>query len=94
MRLWIVRWVPLVVLAACTDMPNEPSRVGRTPEPAAARGGVQGGNAKSSLDLIEDDVAAGSLDKQNADIYREAALSDPVRMVTGVARDLGRGCRV
>ena len=91
MRLWIVRWVPLVVLAACTDLPNEPSRWN-----AGTRCGAcgQGGNAKSSLDLIEDDVAAGSLDKQNADIYREAALSDPVRMVTGVARDLGRGCRV
>src|SRR4029453_13046625 len=79
MRSWIIRLVPLVVLAACTDRPNEPSRASGGLEPAAARGGMQGGNAKSSLELIEDDVAAGALDKQKANVYREEALSDPTK---------------
>jgi len=79
MRSWIGRLMPLLVLAACTDMPNEPRAAG-VPEPAAARGGTQGGNVKTALDLIENDVAAGALDKQNANIYREEALSDPTKL--------------
>ena len=80
MRHWFIRVVPLAVLVACTDMPNEPRSAAAPTRPAAARGGIQGGNDKSSLDLIEDDVAAGALDKQNANIYREAALSDPSKL--------------
>ena len=74
--LWMV-----VALAACTDMPNEPRPAASLP-PAlnAAKGGVQGGNGKTSLDLIETDVAAGMLDKQNGNVYREAALSDPTKL--------------
>ena len=79
MRTWMIRLLPLIVLAACTDMPNDPSSAppGRA---VAARGGTQGGNDKSSLDLIEQDVDAGVIDKQNANIYREEAVSDPSRL--------------
>ena len=80
MRRWFSRVVPLAVVVACTDMPNEPRSAGVPTRPAAARGGTQGGNDKTSLDLIEDDAASGALDKQNANIYREAALSDPSKL--------------
>jgi len=75
-----VSWLLPLAVAACTDLPNEP-KTPAVPQPAsAARGGAQGGNAKTSLDLIEDDVSNGSLDKQNANIYREAAVSDPTKL--------------
>lgn len=77
MRVRLGRLVPLAVVAACTDLPNEPRMATVPPEASAARGGAQGANARTSLDLIEDDVVSGALDKQNANIYREAALSDP-----------------
>jgi len=80
MRRWLIRVLPPALLVACTDMPNEPRSAAAPIRPGAARGGTQGGNDKSSLDLIEDDVATGALDKQNANIYREAALSDPSRL--------------
>ena len=80
MRRWVNRVLALAALVACTDMPNEPRSAAAPIRPAAARGGTQGGNDKSSLDLIEDDVASGALDKQNANIYREAALSDPSKL--------------
>jgi hypothetical protein len=70
----------LTAVLACTDMPNEPRPAAVPAAPVAARSGAQGGNDKSSLDLIEDDVASGALDKQNANIYREAALSDPTKL--------------
>jgi hypothetical protein len=38
------------------------------------------GEGKSSLDLIEDDYANGLLDKNNANIYREYAVSAPDRL--------------
>jgi hypothetical protein len=66
----------LLVLAACTDLPNEPRQPVVPAGATAAKGGVQGGNGKSSLDLIEDDLTAGVLDKQNGNVYREAAVSD------------------
>jgi hypothetical protein len=49
--------VPLAVLVACTDLPNEPRSAAAPTRVASARGGTQGGNDKSSLDLIEDDVS-------------------------------------
>jgi hypothetical protein len=77
-RIGLVAAVVLVV-AACTDLPNEPSA--RTAPPTgAARAALQGGNGKTSLELVEDDYAGGALDKQNANIYREAALSDPSKL--------------
>jgi len=44
---------------------------------SAARGGEQSGNAKTSLDLIDDDYAAGAIDRRSVNIYREQALSAP-----------------
>jgi hypothetical protein len=80
MRTWLVYAAPMVVLAACTDLPNEPTGPHAPRAGALAKGGAQGPTGKTSLDLIEDDVTAGVLDKQNANIYRQAALSDPSRL--------------
>jgi hypothetical protein len=63
-----------VAIAACSDSPNPitgPARSPGAPVFAAAQGG---GNGKSSLDLIEEDYAAGALDKQNANRYRAYAV--------------------
>ncbi len=60
-------------LAACSDSSDPiagPSRSTGAPVFAA----VQGGNGKSSLDLIEEDYAAGALDKDNANRYRAYAV--------------------
>ena len=81
MRRWMTRGVAVVVVAAaCTDMPNEPQPNSRPAAPAAARNGTQGANNKTSLELIESDLASGALDKQNGNIYREAALSNPSKL--------------
>ena len=40
----------------------------------------KGNDGKASLDLIEDDVANGLLDKDNANRYREYAVSAPVKL--------------
>src|SRR5687768_8217117 len=61
-------------LAACSDAPQAitgPSLSTGAPLFAAVQGG---GNGKSSLDLIEEDYAAGALDKDNANRYRAYAL--------------------
>src|SRR5687767_1998427 len=60
-------------LGACSDAPQQitgPSRSSGAPLFAAA----QGGNSKSSLDLIEQDYDAGALDKENANRYRAYAV--------------------
>ena len=56
-------------LAACSDSPDPMTGPRSTGNPAfaAAQGG---GNGKSSLDLIEEDYAAGAIDKDNANRYR------------------------
>ena len=61
-------------LAACSDKPDPitaPSRSAGVPVFAVAQGG---GNGKNSLDLIEEDYAAGALDKDNANRYRAYAV--------------------
>jgi len=60
--------------AACSDQQNGPADPSSGPDrqPSAAAGG---GGGKSSLDLIEDDYAAGLLDKNNVNRYREYAIS-------------------
>jgi len=70
----------VLAAAACTDLPNEPSPPLPAPPSGAARAALQGGNGKTSLELVEDDYAGGALDKQNANLYREAALSDPSKL--------------
>jgi uncharacterized protein DUF6055 len=62
--------------AACSDQQESPTAP-LPYEPGLAAGGQ--GN-KSSLDLIEDDYAAGLLDKNNANRYREYAVSLPDKL--------------
>ena len=63
------------LLAACADSgPSAPDRTGPT---FASQGN---GNDKTALDLIEDDYANGLLDKNNANRYREYAVSAPDRL--------------
>ena len=57
-------------LAACSESTEPRSGLSRAPVFAA----TQGGNGKSSLDLIEEDYAAGALDKDNANRYRAYAV--------------------
>ena len=80
MRTWLVYAAPIAVLAACTDLPNEPTAPGVPRAASLAKGGSQGPTGKSSFALIEEDVARGLLDKQNANIYRQAAISDPSKL--------------
>jgi hypothetical protein len=57
-------------LAACSESAEPTSSLSPAPVFAAA----QGGNGKSSLDLIEDDYAGGTIDKDNANRYRAYAV--------------------
>jgi hypothetical protein len=63
----------LVVLTACRDDPAAPRGA-----PRFAWGGPAEG--PSSLDLIERDYAAGLLDRDNANRYRQFAVSAPDRL--------------
>ena len=63
-----------LILAACRDEPTAPISPA-TLSPRLAAGGNGNGNGPSSLDLIEDDYALGLLDKDNANRYREYAVS-------------------
>jgi hypothetical protein len=74
----LVRLTPiacLVLLAACTE--NSPSAPGALP-PSFAAGGQ--GNGKTSLDLIEEDYDHGLLGKNNANRYRQYAVSAPDKL--------------
>lgn len=80
MRRSIIRLVPFIILLSltgCTD--SDPAAPG-TVRPSFAAGGQGNGNDKTSLDLIEDDYTAGLLDKNNANRYREYAVSAPDRL--------------
>lgn len=79
----MLRPTPLLLLAAtlvaCTDAPQPvtgPSRTTGAPRLTAA----QGGNGRSSLDLIEEDYDAGALDKDNANRYRAYAVHAPGKL--------------
>ena len=64
-------------LSACFDRaddPTAPSAAG----PVFAAGGQ--GNGKNSLDLIEGDYAAGLVDRDNANRYRQYAVSAPAKL--------------
>jgi len=69
-----------LTLAACADLPNEPSRPAVPTAINAGRAGAPGPADKTSLDLIEDDYTAGAIDKQRANIYREQAISAPGKL--------------
>jgi hypothetical protein len=66
--------------AACTDAPESITSPGSRPsvEPSFAAQG--GGNGKSSLDLIEEDYATGSIDKENVNRYRSYAVLAPEKL--------------
>ncbi len=63
------------LLTACSDSNPAAPRSGR---PSFASQGP--GNDKTSLDLIEEDYANGLLDKNNANRYREYAVSAPDKL--------------
>ncbi|MDP3910066.1 MAG: hypothetical protein Q8Q14_06715 [Gemmatimonadales bacterium] len=69
-----VRFAPiaLIVLAACSD--SQPAAPADT-RPSFAAGGQGNGNGPTSLDLIEGDYSAGLLDRNNANRYRQYAVS-------------------
>ena len=66
-----------LLLGACADEPTAPVSAA-TATPRFAAGG--NGNGPSSLDLIEDDYAAGLIDKENTNRYREYAVSAPEKL--------------
>jgi len=68
-----------LLLSACRDEPTAPINPA-TVTPQLAAGGNGNGNGPSSLDLIEDDYAIGLLDKDNANRYREYAVSSPDKL--------------
>ena len=70
-----------LLLGACRDEPTAPlAAESSTPRFAAGGKGNGNGNGPSSLDLIEDDYAGGLLDKENANRYREYAVSAPEKL--------------
>ena len=78
-------------LVACSDTAPTTAELSRgTGAPASAAGGQ--GNGRSALDLIEDDYAAGALDKDNANRYRAYAVHAPEKLPqkyksTGIGKD-------
>ena len=67
------------IVSSCMDRSDSPAGPsGAVPEHAA--GGQGGGNGPSSLDLIESDYADGLLDRENANRYRQYAVSAPDRL--------------
>jgi hypothetical protein len=68
--------------AACSDQQDSPTAPPSSSDriPAMVAGGGGGGGGKTSLDLIEDDYAVGLLDKNNANRYREYAVSRPDKL--------------
>ena len=74
-RLASVAFVGLA--ASCGD--GNPSAPGGTP-PSFAAGGQGNGNGNTSLDLIEEDYAGGLLDRNNANRYRQYAVSAPEQL--------------
>ena len=70
-----------LLFGACRDEPTAPlAAESSTPRFAAGGKGNGNGNGPSSLDLIEDDYASGLLDKENANRYREYAVSAPDKL--------------
>jgi hypothetical protein len=67
--------LPLALLAACADTDSLPLEPG-----AVASVRQEAGRGKTSLDLIEEDVAAGALDRASANLYRAYAVFDPARL--------------
>ena len=67
------------VLSSCMDRSESPA--GPSDQvPGLATGGQGGGNGPTSLDLIEGDYADGLLDRENANRYRQYAVSAPDKL--------------
>ena len=66
-------------LAACTDTPDPITGPAGSPQ-APVFAAAQPGTGKSSLDLVEEDYAAGALDKENANRYRAYAVLAPEKL--------------
>ena len=66
-------------LSSCTDN-SDPSSDPSQPAPGLAAGGQGGGNGPTSLDLIEGDFTDGLLDRENANRYRQYAVSAPAKL--------------
>ena len=64
-----------LALAACSEPMTPQARTASRPQYAAA---TQAG--RSSLELIEEDIDAGLLDRENGNRYRQYAVSDPSRL--------------
>jgi len=64
----------VVAVAACSDSPESITSPSRSTGPAVFAAAQGNGNGKTSLDLIEDDYAAGAIDKDNANRYRAYAV--------------------
>jgi hypothetical protein len=70
----------LAAFTACSDAPDQISGPSRSPGAPVFAAGQGGGNGKSSLDLVEEDYAAGALDKENANRYRAYAVLAPEKL--------------
>ena len=66
-------------LASCMDRSESPAGPSGT-DPVLAAGGQGGGNGPTSLDLIEGDYSDGLLDRDNANRYRQYAVSAPSKL--------------
>ena len=74
-------FVRLLAAALCGGVAACAESGPAAPERAAPTFASQGqGNDRSSLDLIEEDYASGLLDRNNANRYREYAVSSPDRL--------------
>lgn len=73
MRRIAVRLLPLALIAVIGCSDHESTAPGT--KPSFAAGGQGNGNGKTSLDLIEDDYSAGLLERNNANRYRQYAVS-------------------
>lgn len=77
----LVRLAPvalLLLVGACTD--TDPAAPPSAATPSFTAGGQGSGNGQTSLDLIEGDYSAGLIDKNNANRYRQYAVSAVERL--------------
>lgn len=78
-RRYLAAAVLCALASACSEPQNGPSEPLRAADPQSPSAASADGG-KSSLDLIEEDYAAGLLDKNNANRYREYAVSLPGKL--------------
>ena len=74
-----VVFLAALALSSCMDKSESPAGPSG-PGAAQAAGGQGGGNGPTSLDLIEGDYGDGLLDRDNANRYRQYAISAPGKL--------------